>query len=262
MSNNVFHCRYRNCQYYSVSFNRLLNHIWDRHKNDLNFKYVCGISNCTSSYANQQSFRRHAKSKHKRFFEQHMKFFNSKTNDNTNFLEGNANGGDDYEEINNNDNDVSDLNETESIESSAEGYLEDAAGYSFDNIDFNKLIGEKLLDLRENFNVTTAATCKISEFLMDVIQIDSKIFSNAIKKSLAKNFCSQNYFLYFETKEILHSESPFYQACSKFCGEKALSNYFKPQKLYLEPAEKVVGFDHEKVIFSNYYCEFQEMPAN
>ena len=66
-----------------------------------------------------------------------MKFFNSKTNDNTNFLEGNANGGDDYEEINNNDNDVSDLNETESIESSAEGYLEDAAGYSFVNIDFN-----------------------------------------------------------------------------------------------------------------------------
>ena len=81
---------------------------------------------------------------------------------------------------------------------------------------------------------------------MDIIQIDRKIFLNAIEKYLAKNFCSQNSFLDFETKEILHSESPFYQACSKFCGEKALSNYFKPQKLYLEPVEKVVGFDHEK----------------
>ena len=37
-------------------------------------------------------------------------------------------------------------------------------GY-FDKVDFVKLIGEGLLDLRENFNVTTAATCKISEFI-------------------------------------------------------------------------------------------------
>ena len=81
---------------------------------------------------------------------------------------------------------------------------------------------------------------------MDIIQIDRKIFLNAIQKYLAKNFCSQNSFLDFETKEILHSESPFHQACSKFCGEKALSIYFKAQNLYLEPLEKVVGFDHEK----------------
>ena len=215
MSNNVFHYRYKNCQYYSIKFNRLLNHIWGRHKNDLNFKYVCGISNCTSSYTNQKSFRRHEKSKHEWFFEQHIKFFNSKTNGNTNFLDGNANGGDDYEEITNSDSDVSNLNETDSIESSAEGFLEDAADYSFDNIGFNKLIGEKLLDLMENYNVTTAASCKISEFLMDIIQIDRKIFSNAIRKYLPKNFCSQNFFLDFETKEILHSESPFHQVCSR-----------------------------------------------
>ena len=97
------------------------------------------------------------------FFEQQMNFFNSKTNASTNFLEGNANGGDDYEEITNNDN-VSNLNETDSTESNAEGFIEDTADYSFDNIDFSKLIGEKLLGLRENFNFTTAATCKISEF--------------------------------------------------------------------------------------------------
>ena len=81
---------------------------------------------------------------------------------------------------------------------------------------------------------------------MVIIQIDCKIFSNGIKKYLAKNFCSQNSFLDFETKEILHFESPFHQACSKFCGGKTLSNYFKAQNLYLEPVEKVVGFDHEK----------------
>ena len=94
----------------------------------------------------------------------------------TNFPEGNDNGGDDYEEITNNYNDSSNLNESDSFESSAEGFLEDAADYSFDNIDFNKLIGERLLDLRENVSVTTAATCKISEFSMDIIQIARKMF--------------------------------------------------------------------------------------
>ena len=157
MSNKVFHCKNKNCQHYPVSFNRLLSHIWDRDKNNLNFKYVCKISNCTSSFTNQQSFRRHAKSKHKWFFEQHMKFVNSKTNGNTHFLQGNANGGDDYEEITNDGNDSSNLNETDSFESSAEGFLEDAADYSFDNIDFDNVIGEMLLDFWGNFNVTTAA---------------------------------------------------------------------------------------------------------
>ena len=113
------------------------------------------------------------------------------------------------------------------------------------NIDFNKLIGERLLDLRENFNFTTAATCKISEFLMDILQIERRIFSEPIKTSMKKNPCTEND-TSFETNEILSSESPFVQVCKKFCGEKALSNYFKAQNVYLEPVEKVVGFDHEK----------------
>ena len=115
------------------------------------------------------------------------------------------------------------------------------------NIDFNKLIEERLLDLRENFNFTTAATCKISEFLMDILQIERRIFSEAIKKPVKKNPYTENDII-FETNEILSSESLFIQVCNNFCGEKALSNYFKAeaQNFYLEPVEKVVGFDHEK----------------
>lgn len=93
------------------------------------------------------------------FLEQHMKFSNSKTNDNTNFPQDNANVGDDYEEITNNENDSSNLNETDSFKSCTERFVEDPTDYSFDNVDFNLLIGETLLDLRENFK---AATCKIS----------------------------------------------------------------------------------------------------
>ena len=74
-----------------------------------------------------------------------MKFFNSKTNSNTNFSEGNANGGDDYEEITNNDNDSSNLNETNSFESRRKEFLEDATDYSFDKIDFNELTEGKVI---------------------------------------------------------------------------------------------------------------------
>ena len=72
------------------------------------------------------------------------------------------------------------------------------------------LLRERLFDFRKNFNVTTVAECKISEFLIDIIQIDRKIFSRPLKKYLIKNSCSENYFLDFETKGILPSENPFY----------------------------------------------------
>ena len=62
---------------------------------------------------------------------------------------------------------------------------------------------------------------------------------------MKKNPCTENDII-FETNEILSSKSLFIQACKNFCGEKALSNYFKAQNFYLEPVEKVVGFDHEK----------------
>ena len=72
----MFQCRYEKCPYQPISFNRLLIHIWDRHKN-LSFRHICGISNCTSGYTNLLSFRRYVKCKHKWFFEQYMKFFKS-----------------------------------------------------------------------------------------------------------------------------------------------------------------------------------------
>ena len=44
-----------------------------------------------------------------------------------------------------------------------------------------KFIGERFLDLTEHFNVTT---CKISNFLKDILQIERRIFSEAIKMVL------------------------------------------------------------------------------
>ena len=84
----------------------------------------------------------------------------------------------------------------------------------------------------------------MSKILKDILQIERRIFSEAIKRSMKKNPCTENG-ISFQSNKILRSESPFVQVCKKFCGEKALSNCFKAQNFYLEPVDKVIGFDHE-----------------
>ena len=44
-----------------------------------------------------------------------------------------------------------------------------------------------MLDLRENLNVTTYATCTISELIMGILRVEQKFFVKAIEKSLLSN---------------------------------------------------------------------------
>ena len=44
-----------------------------------------------------------------------------------------------------------------------------------------------MLDLRENLNVTTYATCTISEFIVGILRVELKFFVKAIEKSLLSN---------------------------------------------------------------------------
>ena len=87
-------------------------------------------------------------------------------------------------------------------------------------IDCDGVIPEMLLDLRENHNMTTSATCIMSEITL--LKLDGKIFLPMIRKSL-KNKSE----IYPETLMILNSESPFSQSCLRFYDEKALSNFIK-----------------------------------
>ena len=92
----VLSCRYGQCDYQSTQFARVLTHTWNKYRLDGNFKYIYGISSCTSSYTNLQSFRRHAKAKHSWFLEKHMKFFKNKSVslcDGEEFLYGNGEEG-------------------------------------------------------------------------------------------------------------------------------------------------------------------------
>ena len=208
----------------------MLNHVWDRHKNYLNFRYAYGISSRSSAYTNLQSYKRHVKSNHKWFYEKHVKV--SEFNERNNF-ESNAN-----EEV---QGVISDETNDMKLSGSNSSFRNNNVSLILDIIGENDIdeLGENNVD----FNKVT--TCKISNFLKDILQIERRIFSEAIKKSRKKPPCTENG-ISFQSNKILRSESPFVQVCKNFCGEKALSNCFKAQNFYLEPVDKVVAFDHDK----------------
>ena len=69
-----FQCKIvqRDCA--STNVNRCLNHAWDKHSLNIGFSsYKCDVSDYTSQYKNIQSFRRHLKAKHYRFYEKYVK---------------------------------------------------------------------------------------------------------------------------------------------------------------------------------------------
>ena len=49
-----------------------------------------------------------------------------------------------------------------------------------------------LLDLHENSKIATAATCIISETIMDILRLHLKFFVRKIKKPIQENMANEN----------------------------------------------------------------------
>ena len=219
-----FLCQFTPCCYQTDCFKRLLRHTWDKHALSPNFKYICNISSCTRSYTNCQSFRRHLKSSHTWFYETNFQ------TENKDLLEDEA------------DRDGVLESDIDSSEITLDDIYDDLQQQ--DDLNYDDIIAEFLLELRETFNVTTDTTCFISEKLQTILNIDRAQFSKLIKSSLEKN--QQNFEMDYETKTILLSESLFSRSCSRFIGKKALTQYIKKKACYVEPQEVAIGFDEIK----------------
>ena len=112
-----------------------------------------------------------------------------------------------------------------------------------ESLGFNKSTVEILLDLCENSKISTAATCIISETIMDLLKLHLKFFVQKIKKFIQENMANEN--IDFVTDTILNLESPFVLACKKHCREKAFASYFKTRDCYVERVEKIVGCNYK-----------------
>ena len=104
-------------------------------------------------------------------------------------------------------------------------------GY-FDKVDFVKLIGKGLLDFRENFNVTTAATCKVSEFIMDILRIERKLFAKAIEESLLRKSHLTAICLILKLKKYCIQKVPLFKLVQNFARKRVCKPLQVTKKLY------------------------------
>ena len=67
--------------------------------------------------------------------------------------------------------------------------IEEDFDYFNDSIlpNFNAVVGNILLELREHFNVTTKATYFITEKMFQIIDSDRKLFSSVLRKSFVES---------------------------------------------------------------------------
>ena len=110
----------------------------------------------------------------------------------------------------------------------------------FASKDCDSLTGEFLIELREKFNVTTAATCFVAEKFNYLLQIDRK----TLKKTFFNNL-DENIELNYEAKAVLHVHNPFQRVCERFRGEDPLSEFIKfKEEFKEEPVEINLGWDN------------------
>ena len=137
---------------------------------------------------------------------------------------------------------VYDLQEDDFSEALREDLQEGTNGLDTDESSVNHfdLIANLLLELREKCNVSTSATCFISEKLGHIVEQDRNMFANKILKVLHKD---ENFVQSYELRMTVQMVSPFVKACRKFTGQKSLSTYIKAKKCFVEPKELQVGFN-------------------
>ena len=234
----LFPCKF-NCSFKSPIFNRVLQHSWDKHSLQAGFSYICDISSCCKQFTNLQSYRRHVKSKHVWFFERYMKYFRAvlTTNEKQQGCQGTIS-----------DIELSVDGQVEEPDETAMPNNKSTKESDFDSFNFEQAIAEILLELRESFKTSTAATCFVSEKTKYILDIDRQIHMKLLIKSLRKDIEDaappSDIVFSYETNATISSQSPL-SLIHKFTGEKSLSEYVKRCDSFVEPLELRLGFNAE-----------------
>ena len=151
-----FEYKFQPYPYESPKVSRILTHVWNIHSLEPGFRYTCGISSCPRSYTNLHSFRRHVRDKHVWFFEMYLKVFDKDLPNNLNISQ----------------QDENDFSPVENIVDHGECFEKEEDFDHFDDSilpNFNAVVGNILLELREHFNVITKAACFIAEKMSQII---------------------------------------------------------------------------------------------
>ena len=93
------------------------------------------------------------------------------------------------------------------------------------DLNYNDIISDMLLELREKYHVTQKAISVICEKVKLILDMDRKQQAKDMENSLQRNH--PGFILDHKSRAILHCDSQFSCSFEKVCGAKALTNYVK-----------------------------------
>ena len=217
----MFTCPHLDCGYTSVSYKNYIQHVWDKHILNSNFKHLCGVSDCTRMYSCKQSFLRHLSAAHNWFYKIHYSVETpcviSEHNSQPEMAEDN------------------DMDVNVDVEMDCNDDVKGVSPFSCEKA--KDLVSDFLLELRERFSCTTKATCFVAEKLSHILDMDRRYHSARVMESVKENLGVQ---LDYVSKTILESESVFYQPFVDFKCEKSLTRYIEKKEMYVAPVSTVV----------------------
>ena len=106
-------------------------------------------------------------------------------------------------------------------------------------INFNTVVGNILLALREHFNFARKATCSIAEKMSQIICSDQKLFGSILRKPFVESGITE---IGHQVNSLLKSESWCSTTCKHFTDTKSLSNFAQNKKEFTASQELIIGF--------------------
>ena len=224
-----FHCNF--CSSSFAFFEKLLNHYHLEHSPESNFSLQCNILGCTSSFTSIRSYKRHIRRLHKEF---HTK--NMFTRENA-AVEENFNP--EAAEIPN------PLPETEHNNNNAD--MEEEHN-EMRQTDYNSIVGDFLLELREHHKTTGAACDFVSQKIKVLMEKERYSYQQQIRTNLNENNININN----ELESLLSSSGACSDALEGFSSSYQLNTYVKDKDFYVEPVEIQLGYNPQLSRFETF----------
>ena len=239
----IFTCslsRY-NCSFQTVNFNWYIQHIWDHHALTDGFNHKCDVLSCTGRFTKSRCYRRHLRHFHPEFHITHLKNTTQHNACNTQLNTQYA-----PEIVTNCDNDdYSNANYSSSDEESYEQVAEegdhiregDQVGNDIHEVDgqfdYQTIVSDMLLELREKFGATNAALSFVSEKMTMILRHDASVRSKKVSISLNQS----NLHMDFQSEFLLKAESPFIQHFESFGNTQTLDRFIQSKPEYVAPVD-------------------------
>ena len=214
----MFTCDF--CRFMCQSYTWLLKHL-ETHDISNVSKVQCGYSTCFTTFASIKSLRRHLRKKHPEFYKGHA--------------EMNQHADANIQEL---DHEM--LDESQESHQEQEGIDHDV-DYHSTQASQRKKIGQILLELREDYNLTSKSVSAFANKMCDVLSMCVTEISGKVRSFLQETRIQELEGLL----EMLQEEPDTIKCCKSLNSQYKLEKFCKDELKYVAPVEYVLGRNDE-----------------